>query len=159
MRRSTFYIGAASIESGKIAWINDEILVLINMDKSFLCCFKDFKGTSLDVENWFEHVFVFKYWVIWLPRDPWHSCGHYHGTLWKYNGMSFWSLYASYDVVWRNKVKWFSSNFCSKVGFSCLKTDLPSAIIWWQNQKLALKYVKNVLESKMFSALKGGVVC
>ena len=70
MRRSTFQIGAASIESGKIAWINDEILVLINMDKSFLCCFKDFKGTSLDVENWFEHVFVFKYWVIWLPRDP-----------------------------------------------------------------------------------------
>ena len=55
MRRSTFYIGAASIESGKIAWINDEILVLINMDKSFLCCFK---GTSLNGENWFEHVFV-----------------------------------------------------------------------------------------------------
>ena len=55
MRRSTFQIGAASIESGKIPWINDEILVLINMDKSFLCCFK---GTSLDVENWFEHVFV-----------------------------------------------------------------------------------------------------
>ena len=25
------------------------------MDKSFLCCFK---GTFLDVENWFEHVFV-----------------------------------------------------------------------------------------------------
>ena len=55
MRRSTFQIGAASIESGKIAWINDEILVLINMDKNFLCCFK---GTSLDVENWFERVFV-----------------------------------------------------------------------------------------------------
>ena len=55
MRRSTFSIGAASIESGKIAWICDEILVLINMDKSFLCCFK---GTFLDVENWFEHVFV-----------------------------------------------------------------------------------------------------
>ena len=54
MRRSTFKIGAASIESGKIAWINDEILVLINVDKSFLC---SFKGTSLDVENWFEHVF------------------------------------------------------------------------------------------------------
>ena len=27
----------------------------MNMDKSFLCCFK---GTSLDVENWFERVFV-----------------------------------------------------------------------------------------------------
>ena len=27
----------------------------MNMDKSFLCCFK---GTSLDVENWFEHIFV-----------------------------------------------------------------------------------------------------
>ena len=25
------------------------------MHKSFLCCLK---GTSLDVENWFEHVFV-----------------------------------------------------------------------------------------------------
>ena len=25
------------------------------MDKSFLCCFK---GTSLNGENWFEHVFV-----------------------------------------------------------------------------------------------------
>ena len=25
------------------------------MDKNFLCCFK---GTSLDVENWFERVFV-----------------------------------------------------------------------------------------------------
>ena len=85
--------------------------------------------------------------------------GHYHGTLWKYNGMSFWCLYASYDVVWRNEVKWFSSNFCLKVGFSCLKTDLPSGIIWWQNQKLALKYVKNVRESKMFSASEGGVVC
>lgn len=48
-------MGAASIESGKIAWISDEILVLINMDKSFLCCVK---GTSLVVENWFEHVFV-----------------------------------------------------------------------------------------------------
>ena len=34
MRRSSFQIGAASIESGKIACINDEILVLINMDKS-----------------------------------------------------------------------------------------------------------------------------
>ena len=55
MTRSTFQICAASIESGKVAWINDEILVLINMDKSFLCCFK---GTSLDGENWFEHVFV-----------------------------------------------------------------------------------------------------
>ena len=85
--------------------------------------------------------------------------GHYHGTLWKYNGMSHWCLYASYDVVWRNEVKWFSSNFCLKAGFSCLKTDLPSGIIWWQNQKLALKYVKNVLESKMFSAFQGGVVC
>ena len=30
-------------------------LSLINMDKSFLCCFK---GSYLDVENWFEHVFV-----------------------------------------------------------------------------------------------------
>ena len=82
--------------------------------------------------------------------------GHYHGTFWKYNEMSFWCLYASYDVVWRNEVKLFSSNFCLKVGFSCLKTDLPSGIIWWQNQKRALKYVKNVLESKMFSALKAG---
>ena len=27
----------------------------MNMHKSFLCFFK---GTSLDVENWFEHVFV-----------------------------------------------------------------------------------------------------
>ena len=27
----------------------------MNMEKSFLCCFK---GTSLDGENWFEHVFV-----------------------------------------------------------------------------------------------------
>ena len=34
MRRSAFQIGAASIGSGKIAWVNDEILVLINMDKS-----------------------------------------------------------------------------------------------------------------------------
>ena len=33
MRRSTFQIGAALVESGKIAWICDEILVLINMDK------------------------------------------------------------------------------------------------------------------------------
>ena len=82
--------------------------------------------------------------------------GHYHGTLWKYNGMSFWCLYASYDVVWPNKVKRFSSNVYSKVGFSCLKTEVPSGIIWWQNQKRALKYVKNVLESKMFSALKAG---
>ena len=55
MRRSTFQIGAASIESGKIAWMNDEILVLMNFDKSFLCYFK---GTSLSGENWFEHVFV-----------------------------------------------------------------------------------------------------
>ena len=43
--------------------------------------------------------------------------------------MSFWCLYASYDVVWRNEVKWFSSNFCLKVGFSCLKTDLPSGMM------------------------------
>ena len=81
--------------------------------------------------------------------------GHYHGTLWKYNGMSSWYLYASYDGVWGNEVKWVSSNVCLKVGFSCLKTDLPSGIIWWQNQKLALKYVKNVLESKMFSTFEG----
>ena len=27
----------------------------MNMDESFLYCFK---GTSLDVEHWFEHVFV-----------------------------------------------------------------------------------------------------
>ena len=81
--------------------------------------------------------------------------GHYHGTLWKYNGMSSWYLYASYDGVWGNEVKWVSSNVCLKVGFSCLKTDLPSGIIWWQNQKLALKYVKNVLQSKMFSTFEG----
>ena len=55
MRRSTFQIGAALVESGKIAWICDEILVLINIDKSFLC---SFTGTSLNGENWFEHVFV-----------------------------------------------------------------------------------------------------
>ena len=30
---------------------------------------------------------------------------------------------------------------------------------WWQNQNLALKYVKNVLESKIFSASEVGVVC
>ena len=79
--------------------------------------------------------------------------GHYHGTLWKYTEMSFWCLYASYDVVWRNEVKLFSSNFCMKVGFSCLKPIYLAG--WWQNQTLALKYVKNFLESNIFRPLRG----
>ena len=121
------------------------------MDKSFLCCVK---GTSRNVEKlvWTRFCFTVSFDC---QETRYTVVGHYHGTLWKYNGMSLWCLYASYDVVWRNEVKWFSSNFCLKVGFSCLKTDLPSGIIWWQNQKLALKYVKNVLESKMFSTFEG----
>ena len=48
MIRSTFQIGVASNESSKIASINDEILVLINLEKSFLCCFK---GTFLSLSH------------------------------------------------------------------------------------------------------------
>ena len=44
-----------------------------------------------------------------------------------------------------------------KLGFLAWKPIYLAG--WWQNQKLALKYVKNVLESKMFSASEGGVVC
>ena len=52
--------------------------------------------------------------------------------------MSFWCLYASYDVVWRNEVKWFSSNFCLKVGFYCLKTDLASGMITESETRLKI---------------------
>ena len=52
------------------SFINATVRILMNMHKSFLCCFK---GTSLVGEIGFN-TFLF-YWVIWLPRDPWHGCG------------------------------------------------------------------------------------
>ena len=52
------------------AFINATVRILMNVHKSFFCCFK---GTSLVGEIGLS-TFLF-YWVIWLLRDPWQSFG------------------------------------------------------------------------------------